>query len=261
MPEQRRWEERISQVARDLEELDQQLAEGEIGEDTGHRLREVYRAEMREARRWAAPAPPDDQPTEADGRTRFPSDRFWTPGRITVVAILGGAAAALAISVGWFIQTEDSPAPDDFDPSRYSNETMEAVIAANTDHPQINGMRLALAGRYFGEGAFGEAFSHYRVVLEHNPTAAQEAEALGRLGWMAWAGSGETQLALQTLERALQVAPQHPQNLYFKAMVLWCGAGRSQEAVPLLEEVMRALPEEAEVATELASARAEEECR
>ena len=260
MTERSLWEGRLAQAARDLEELEQQLAEGEIPESTGETLRATYLEEMEEARRrltepTATADPPSDPP-----RTKPTRPGFWTRGRILVLAILGTAAVALVISVGWFAQTDPPPAEEPFDPSRYSDETMEAVIAANSEHPGINGMRLALAGRYFQAGDFQGAFLHYREVLERNPSSHEEGEALSRLGWMAWAGSGETQLALQTLDRALAAAPDDPQTLYFKAMVLWCGAGRPEEAVPLLEEVTEALPSETAVAADLTAARARQEC-
>ena len=121
-------------------------------------------------------------------------------------------------------------------------------------------MRLALAGRYFRAGDLAQAFAHYREVLEHSPTASEEAEALSRLGWMAWAGSGEIDLAVDTLDRALLAVPGYPQAIYFKAIVLWCGAGNPAAAVPLLEEASRALPSEETLVAELASARAGQEC-
>ena len=260
MSEPSHWETRLAQAVRDLEELEQQLAEGEIPPSTAQRLRKTYTEEIEEARlglTGEGSVSPSAESPDPDSRARF-----WTPGRVTVVAILGTAAVALVISVGWFVQPDDRNDADgeEFDPSQYSNETMEAVISANADHPQINGMRLALAGRYFRTGDFAQAFAHYRGVLEHSPTAIEEAEALSRLGWMAWAGSGEIQLAVDTLDRALLAVPGHPQALYFKAIVLWCGAGRSTDAVPLLEEASQALPSEETVAAELAAARAGEEC-
>ena len=262
MVERARWEERLAQAERDLRELDQQLADGEIAEAAGARLGKVYRAEMAQARRQLTELAAEEPDGENPGANRGSPSGFWNTGRVVIVAILGLAAAALVISVGWFTQIDPTPAAEDsFDPSRYSNETMEAVITSNADHPQINGMRLALAARYFGDGDFARAFPHYREVLNRQPNAGEEAEALGRLGWMAWAGSGETQLALDTLDRALESVPSHPQTLYFKAIVLWCGAGQPQEAVPLLEEVTAALPSETEVVAELAAARANEDCR
>ena len=251
----------MEQASQDLRELELQLAEGEIPASTGKELRRTYLEEMEEAQRRVSHGPslPTQDPSSGEeGRSGSP---FWSRGRIMVVVILAAAGVALVFSVGQFAGGEQLQSDQDFDPSRYSNETMEAVIAANSDHPQINGMRLALAERYFQSGDFSSAFSHYREVLERRPSPVEEAEALGRLGWMAWAGSGEVQLALDTLDRALLAVPGHPQNLYFKAIVLWCGAGRNSEAVPLLQQVVEALPSETAVAAELSAARAGGGCQ
>ena len=261
MSERTKWQARLAQAVRDLEELEHQLAEEEIPPSAAQRLRNIYLEEMEEARLKLtedASAPGDG---EAPAGPLPERPGFWNTGRMMVAAILGTSALALVLSVGWFAQPEEqTAATEEFDPSRYSNETMEAVIAANADHPQINGMRLALAGRYFQAGDFSGAFIHYRGVLERNPTPHEEAEALSRLGWMAWAGSGEVALAVETLDRALEAVPDHPQALYFKAIVLWCGAGQTTEAVPLLEKARDAFPSQAAVASELAAARAGEEC-
>jgi tetratricopeptide (TPR) repeat protein len=259
--EYEKWQERWAQASRDLEELKHQIAEGEIPDATGRTLAKTYREEMAEARRQIALSKPQGAQDSPSANQSKPGSGFWNRGRISVVVILAVTGAALLISVGWFADGEEQTLPEqEFDPSQYSNETMEAVIAANSDHAQINGMRLALAERYFQSGNFSAAFPHYRDVLEQGPSVVEQAEALGRLGWMAWAGSGEIQLALDTLDRALTAIPGHPQNLYFKAIVLWCGAGRTSEAVPLLQQVAEALPAETEVAAELAAARSGERC-
>ncbi len=258
-----KWQARLAQASRDLEELERQILDGEIPPDSADRLRRTYLREIEEAREEISrsgtsvhtPAPPQASRDAPTG--------FWSRGRVIVVALLGVAAIALVVSVGWFVEPRDQPGGEDdaFDPSLYSNETMEAVITANAEHPQINGMRLALARRYFQAGDFSGAFGHYREVLEREPTAGEAAEALSRLGWMAWAGSGEVPLAIETLDRALAAVPDHPQALYFKAIVLWCGADQPGEAVSLLERVLESMPDETGVASELDAARSGERCQ
>ncbi len=263
MSERAKWVARLAQATQDLEELEHQLAEEEIPPSEGQKLREIYLQEMEEARLWLTEEASARTDNEAPPGPRRESTRFWNPGRVTVAVILGAAAIVLVISVGWFTQPEEDQSAaggEAFDPSRYSNETMEAVITANDQHPQINGMRMALAERYFQAGDFSGAFPHYRGVLEHNPTSDEEADALSRLGWMAWVGSEEVALAIETLDRALETVPGHPQALYFKAIVLWCGSGQPTEAVPLLERVIETFPSETGVASELAAARAGEGC-
>ena len=142
---------------------------------------------------------------------------------------------------------------------------MEAVIAANLDHPQINGMRLALAERYFEAGDFRSAFPHYLAVAESEiSTGSEAAAALTRLGWMAFDGNGEVATANRLLDQALAMQPGYPVALYLKGRVQWCGTGDAEAAVNLFEEVLAApdLPEDsrAEVESDLEMARAGEGC-
>jgi tetratricopeptide (TPR) repeat protein len=120
-----------------------------------------------------------------------------------------------------------------------SNETMEAVIAANLDAPQINGMRLALAERYYEEGDYRSAFPHYLAVAQsENATNTEAAASLTRLGWMAYEGNGEVETAIQLLDQALAIEPGSPVALYLKGRVQWCGAGDAETAVVMFEEVL-----------------------
>ncbi|HLF60296.1 MAG TPA: cytochrome c-type biogenesis protein CcmH [Acidimicrobiia bacterium] len=120
-----------------------------------------------------------------------------------------------------------------------SNETMEAVIAANLDNAAINGMRLALAERYYEEGDYRAAFPHYLAVAESTEaTNVEAAAALTRLGWMAYEGNGEVETAIRLLDQALAIEPGSPVALYLKGRVKWCGAGDAETAALLFEEVL-----------------------
>ena len=151
------------------------------------------------------------------------------------------------------------------DLSAVSNETMEAVIAANLDDPQINGMRLALAERYFEEGDYRSAFPHYLAVAESgNATDIEAASSLTRLGWMAFEGNGEVETATRLLDQALAIEPGAPVALYLKGRVQWCGSGDNQSAVDLFEQVLDTpdLPADSrsEVEADLELARGGEAC-
>lgn len=119
-----------------------------------------------------------------------------------------------------------------------SNETVEAVIAANLDNPQINGMRLALAERYFQAGDYRSAFPHFlQIAQDGTSTDDQATTALVRLGWMAFDGNGELDTAIALFDEALEVSPGFWGALYWKGQVLWC-AGENDEAVGLFEQVL-----------------------
>jgi tetratricopeptide (TPR) repeat protein len=91
--------------------------------------------------------------------------------------------------------------------SGISNEEMEAVVA---DNPNVVGMRLALARRYFEGGDFDKALDHYMVVLD----AEQHPEALANVGWMTYL-SGRPDIALGYVEAALDRQPGMLTALWF----------------------------------------------
>lgn len=201
-----------------------------------------------------------------------PDDRPRATGTRRLVGglILAGGFVAIVVIAGNLLQDRASPnegaadvVVDDLDD--VSNETMEAVIAANLDNPQINGMRLALAGRYFESGDYRAAFPHYLQVAQNEQTTDDEATtALVRLGWMAYDGNGEVNTAITLLDEALAVSPDSQTALYLKGQVLWCGAGENDEAVELFERILTdddledAIRESVE--TDLALASAGEPC-
>jgi tetratricopeptide (TPR) repeat protein len=122
------------------------------------------------------------------------------------------------------------------DLSEVSNETMEAVVAAN---PEILGMRLALAERYFEVGDYRSAFPHYLAVAEDpDATGGEAITALVRLSWMAFDGNGEVETATNLVDQALAIDPQSTVALYVRARVRWCGAGETEEAIEIFEGLL-----------------------
>lgn len=158
--------------------------------------------------------------------------------------LLIGGFAAIVVVAGVFLQdrTEANTGAADLSVENLddvSNDTMEAVIAANVDNPQVDGMRLALAERYFTSGDYRSAFPHFLVVAQ-SPSADrnQTTLALIRLGWMAYDGNGEVETATDLFDQALEISPDSAVALYLKGQVLWCGAGDGQNAANLFEEVL-----------------------
>lgn len=122
------------------------------------------------------------------------------------------------------------------DLSAVSNETMEAVVAAN---PEVIGMRLALAERYFEIGDYRSAFPHYLAVADDPEATTGEAiTALVRLSWMAYDGNGEVETATNLVDQALAIDPESTVALYVRARVRWCGAGETEEAIEIFEGLL-----------------------
>lgn len=164
--------------------------------------------------------------------------------RLVPLLILGVSLAVIVVIAGFFLQDRSGPASGVADLAGQdledvSNETMEAVIAASADHPQVDGMRLALAERYYEAGDYSSAFPHYLAVAEStNASGTQSVTALVRLGWMAWDGNAEAETAIELFDQALAIDSSSSTALYLKGQVLWCGEGEIDAAVVLFEQVL-----------------------
>ncbi|MEA1904160.1 MAG: cytochrome c-type biogenesis protein CcmH [Actinomycetota bacterium] len=158
--------------------------------------------------------------------------------------ILIGSISGAVVVAGFFLQDRDGTSAgvanqevENLD--EVSNETMEAVIAANLDNPQVSGMRLALAERYYGVNDYSSAFPHYLAVAEApNATSGEVVTALVRLGWMAWDGNAEVEAALGLFDQALAIDPSASTASYLKAQVLWCGNNDPEGAAALFATVL-----------------------
>jgi tetratricopeptide (TPR) repeat protein len=160
------------------------------------------------------------------------------------MVVLGVAFVAIVVVATMALRDQPGPAAgvadlSAQDLSEVSNETMEAVIASNLDNPQIDGMRLALAERYFQSGDYKSAFPHYLAVAESDTASADEVvAALVRLGWMVWDGNAEADAAINLFDQALEVDPGSSTAKYLKAEVLWCGLDDTTQAATLFRDVL-----------------------
>lgn len=256
--ERREVEIRLGQVESDLADLATQVAGGEIDPEAARHLRTAYQAELEEARAdLASAAAPAAAPTRS-------------PRRVAVGAIfILGSLLLVVLAAGAFLvdrpDTTSGVAGLEGDPADFSNETLAAVIAANADHPQIDGMRMALAERYFEAGDYQAAFPYYLEVASSDlASPTQAATALTRLGWMAYDGNGEVETALNLLEEAQVLAPEDPFPLYLEGIVTWCGLDRPDAAAAAFRQVLEGGVGDdavrAEVEADLAATEAGERC-
>lgn len=223
-------EGQATQIRLDLAELDTQISLGEIDEDTGTRLRATYLAEL-DALDDATPVATRSKPRLLVGAL------ILVVGFAITIAVLGSTVGTQKNGA-----LQGVAAGDEFDPAEYSDETMEAVIAANADDPevatQLPYMRFALAERYFERGEFQRSFVHYEAILTADPPSDLFARTMTRVAWITFVGNGEIELALQVIDRAIETAPESTEALYVKGQILWCGAGDPAAAAVLFERVL-----------------------
>lgn len=218
------------QIELDLQELEDQVETGEIDPATAERLAQTYRTEL---------ATLDDAPVvESRSRPRL------VVGALVLLAGVGITIAVLGATIddGSTETLQGVAAGEAFDPTAYSDETLEAVVVANADDPavadQLPFMRFALAERYFERGEFQRAFAHYEAILDGSPSADLFAATMTRVAWITFVGNGEVELALQVIDRALEASPGSTEARYVKGQILWCGRDDAATAAALFAEVL-----------------------
>ncbi|MGA7097832.1 MAG: cytochrome c-type biogenesis protein CcmH [Acidimicrobiia bacterium] len=174
---------------------------------------------------WWKRHPGEDDEATNGGETRRSSRRRLIAGGAILVAAFAGIVVVAANSLQDRAGGAEGVADlGQQDLSQVSNDTMEAVIAANLDNPQIDGMRLALAERYYEAGDYRSAFPHYLAVAEDPKAANDEVlTALVRLAWMTYDGNGEVETALNLVDQALAIDPNSSIARYVQARLEWCG--------------------------------------
>jgi len=220
----------------EIADLDAQVEAGDIDAGTADVLRTKYTTELSVLESSSNAEPGDGPGGVADVAGRATQGPSRISGRMLAgAAVVGAAIVAIGVfavvslddgtigveGVASDALTENSPT----DLSEISNAEMETVVAAN---PEVIGMRLALARRYFEEGSFDLALDHYFEVLERE----QHPEALANVGWMTYL-SQRPDIALGYLEASLERRPDYLPAQWFISNVL-VTLGRTDEAVPLL---------------------------
>lgn len=231
--------DQIEFVTEDLKDLDRQLGDGDIDEITAERLRDRYVAELDRLMSERPDLTEDDQhPEDGDAAASSPASTRRVSGRalvgtaivvvavaaigaFTVKSLTGPSTAGVEGIVGSVVTGEGL-----VDLSAVTDEEMETVVA---DNPDVVGMRLALARRYFEAGEFDSALDHYMIILdqERNP------EALANVGWMTYL-SGRPDVALGYVEAALERQPDLITATWFLGNIQYALGNHVDASVALL---------------------------
>jgi tetratricopeptide (TPR) repeat protein len=255
-------EERRRIALRDLEELAEQVENGELDEETAARLRAGYEAELAAVDEAAVGEPAAAESAEPATEPAAEPAEERSSNRIVVgaLALIGVLTVIILLAAQVFRSDDSEPSPQT--PSDVAAldgataEDMEALVAA---HPESVGMRLALADLYFERGDYGDAIDHYLQVTNGELSIEDESRTIGRIGWMAYS-TGQIESAVQFINNSLEINPDYHEGKLFLGMVSLYGLEDPAAAIPLLEEV-NALPGlgdqlKAEVEAALADARA-----
>lgn len=230
--------EQIALITEELADLDRQLADGDIDEETAHTLAVRYRAQIAELERTVEASAPVDSGGGED--VDPPGPRRLSGRALAGAAIVGLAIVAVAVFAVISLDTRDTAGAEGVasdvlsggaavDLATITDEQMEQVVAAN---PDVVGMRLALARRYFEAGTFDKALEHYFEVLERE----SHPEALANIGWMTHL-SNRPDVAVGYLEEALERDPDYLPAQWFIANV-YATLGRTGEAAVYLANII-----------------------
>jgi hypothetical protein len=157
----------------------------------------------------------DDQPVaEPAPRTNGPRRRaLLTVAVVLVIALLAGVGVAVFSGSG----------------------VSGSGVTINTGSPAE---RLAKAHQLDSQGKAADAIKYYDSVLKSEPA---NAEALTYKGWLL-ARAGLSDLALQSLDKAIAVNPSYPDAHFFRGMVLYRDHKDPQSAIPEFEAFLNDKP-------------------
>jgi tetratricopeptide (TPR) repeat protein len=183
----------------------------------------------------------------------------------------------IAVALGGFIMlfNEQPPETDlaavmEIAIEDVSTARLEAVIADARQDPaftdELPGITLVLAERYFTNGSYDRAFELYAETLEYSETRPQQAAvSLSRIAWIAWLSTGDAEVALETIDRSLQIDPANAESTYIRGQILWCGLADREGAITQFQRVIAAgdLTDEVldQVRGDLEAAQAGQSCR
>jgi len=235
--------QRRTDASRDIEELAAQVEVGEIDPATAARLRAGYEQELAETEDSLADSAEDAFEPDLT-RPKTPMSRSTQRSLVGAASVVGLFTLAIFFIGGDTIPTRQGVAAGTADQATATSVVsdaawlaeMEDVVAANPDNIAF---RVALADVYFRELNYSGALRHYLGILESDPDPSQESEALGRVGWMAFA-TDQLESAERYLRTSLVVDPLNIEGELFLAYVLFYGFDDAAGAVPLLENVLAA---------------------
>jgi tetratricopeptide (TPR) repeat protein len=231
--EEARLSERIAQVERDISELGEQVDNDEIDAETAATLRERYEKERSLLQAQVVDDGNEAKPAEAPA--------FLSGARLLGIGAVLVAVIGIAV---WLLMTTrndtsgvegvaaDVVSGQAMNLDNVTDEQMEQVIAQN---PDIPGMRLALAERYFTEGNFPKALEHYMYVLD--TLGVKDPTALANVGWMTYL-SGVSDVAESFVEESLAVQPDGGIAFWYLANIRFYGLNDPAGAVEPLEKLL-----------------------
>lgn len=244
-------EAQCDQALADLDDLDVQLATGEVDQATADRLGATYAAEVADAlaalggptvsARSASPTGDHRGPDAGSRRRRWPV----VAGTVAILVVVAVAVVASArdrrpgeavtgdVPAGPSTTAVDGATPTTRDLATVTDEELAEVVEAN---PTVIPMRLALVERYLRGGELEAAQDQAEEAAVRATGEADRARALRYLGWTT-ALLGRPQQGELLVIESLALEPANPNSLYFLGRIRFELLGDPAGAIEPLEQL------------------------
>ena len=152
------------------------------------------------------------------------------------VAVLLGATVGSVLVTGLLRDVEPGASPAA--PSAAGDDPFAFFEDRVERQPNDVAARLDLAHRYLDAGRIEEALAEYAVVLELDP---DDAEANAHVGMILYL-SDRPDDAMNSVDRALETAPNYPEALFIRGVIQLCGLDRPNASIASFERYLEAAP-------------------
>lgn len=214
-------------LLRSLDDLDEELAAGNLDHDTYRRLRADYTARAARAARGAPSGPP--------GRRSAPHRRAAVLGAVAIFVALAGFALARTVGARLPGQPVTGRAPETIGVAE-RRQALEAAVRARPDDPEAH---LALARFLLARRRYPGALRAFDAAARLDPG---NAEALAYGGWIVRL-AGLVDEGLARIDRAVLADPDYPDARFFKGVILLRDRDDPAGAIPELQRYLVAAPD------------------
>lgn len=186
-------------------------------------------ASFRAAVGESTPSGGDVVPVPASGRV---------PPWVVAVLLVGTVGSVVVTGLLRDAESPAAPSVAGDDPFAFFEDRVDR-------QPNDVAARLDLAHRYLDAGRIEEALAEYAVVLERDP---DDAEANAHLGMILYL-SDRPDDAMNSVDRALETAPDYPEALFIRGVIQLCGLDRPHASIASFARYLEAAPFGAERGT------------
>ena len=225
-------EDRRLTLLRSLADLEESWKSGALEETEYVRLRRETEGRMARLLR-AIDARVGESATSAGDVVSVPASGRVPPW---VVAVLLVATVGSVVVTGLLRDAE--PAASPAAPNAAGDDAFAFFEDRVERQPSDVAARLDLAHRYLDAGRIEKALAEYAVVLELDP---DDAEANAHVGMILYL-SDRPESALESVDRALETAPDYPEALFIRGVVQLCGLDRPNASIASFERYLEAAP-------------------